>query len=101
MITPALSELQGLLATEDGQKAYIDWISHPVTQKVIAAGRELARPKPLGLEADCHVAYGESMGANNLLDFIASPVGANANKMRGVLPPATYGVKPTKENTNA
>jgi len=96
MKTPALAELHAFLGSKEGQDAYLAWIASPVTQQVIAACRELARPRYA--VTDYAVAYGESIGAHNLLDFMANPIGRAADRMQGTMPPARYGVKPTKEN---
>lgn len=92
MTTPAKTQLDNFLSSDQGQAAYIDWISHPITQMVLAASRELSRPRFPIDRSDCTLAFGECLGANNLLDFITSPTGNAANRMRGTLPPARYGV---------
>ena len=97
MITPALGELKDFLNTTAGEKAYLDWMGHPVTQKVLLAARELARPRPPLTDSDCKVAYGESIGAHNIIDFITNPVGRAADKIRGSLPAPRYGAPDIKE----
>lgn len=98
MIQPAYDELKRALSTPEGEKAYLAWIGHPVTAMFLAAGRELARPKrPLNPD-DSLLAFGESLGANNILDFMISPVGLAVDRMRGVMPVARYGVPANPDN---
>lgn len=97
MYTPAQLELEQFLASKEGQEAYIGWIANPITQRFLAAGRELARPRH-ATTADCAIAYGESLGAHNLLDFMTNPIGRAADRIKGVMPPVRYGVKLEKES---
>jgi hypothetical protein len=94
---PAYAELTGMLSKAEGQKAYLEWIAHPVTQKVIAASRELARPRIPRSPDEIGITLGESLGKNDLLDFMISPTGATSGKMRGELPQVRYGVKPVNK----
>lgn len=99
MYTPAQAELNAFLSSKEGQEAYLLWIANPITQRVIAAGREIARPR-FASSQDCAIAYGESIGANTVLDFLVNPRGRAADKMQGIMPQARYGVK-TKEIEDA
>jgi len=90
-MSTAFNDLQTNLSTPEGQKAYLDWVANPMTFLVLAASRELARPRQVDFQS-APIAYGECMGANRILDFIANPIGL-ADGMRGVLPPARYGAR--------
>jgi len=93
-ISPAYDALLAMLNSTEGEKAYLAWISHPVTAMFISAGRELARPRAPASPAEFPLALGESLGANNILDVMVSPIGRAADRMRGVMPPVRYGVRP-------
>lgn len=91
MSSSGYRELAELLATQEGEKAFIEWVSHPMTLRMLTVGRELSRPRELVVPGDCSIAYGECLGANRLLDFFANPTGRVADRMRGVLPRPRYG----------
>lgn len=99
MHSPARAELDQFLSSKEGQEAYLAWIGSPLTQKVLSAARELARPRYASAQ-DCTIAYGESIGAHTIIDFLTNPLGRAADRMQGIMPPARYGVKP-KETDNA
>lgn len=71
-----VSRVRDLLSTSDGQRQFIEWLSLPLTQELLAAGRELARPRrPSGDNGETtDFTLGRSLGAFEILDFLASPV---------------------------
>lgn len=93
----AYGELRKFVATETGMAAYAAWISDPVTQKVLLAGRELSRPRTPRDITECPLVYGECLGANKLLDFMISPFDQAADGMRGKMPATSYR-SPVKQN---
>lgn len=84
-----------LLSSAEGQRKYLEWIRNDVTQLLLQAARELARPEPL-FSPDASAAlyqHGVSVGANTVIDFLASPESGlrTVASARPVLPEADYG----------
>ncbi len=97
MATTAMEKLTEFLATDEGQKYFMDWLGHPVSQMLFPAARELCRPHAPRTPEESGIRLGECLGANNILDFVTNPYSKAADRIRGTLPPARYGV-PSVEN---
>jgi len=81
----AVDRLQEGFGTAAGQKAYVDWIANPMTQALVAAARELSRPfRPHVADPNAiAMALGETIGANQVLDFLTNPTSHTALRQRG------------------
>lgn len=71
----ALSEMRELMASAEGQKAFLAWYGDDFTQRMLAAARELARPNlPHSADAvQISLYLGSSVGANSIVDFLSNP----------------------------
>ena len=82
-------ELQEHLSGAPGQQAFIEWLESPMTQLVLAAARERAMPRVVvtgqctASEAAIAGLY-RSLGANDVLDFMASPTRSPVGQPVGV-----------------
>ena len=70
-----VERVQRSLHTSDGQRAFLAWFKNETTQLMLAAVRDIARPKGV-LMPDASVSlyeHGRSVGANEVLDFLTHP----------------------------
>ena len=90
----AVGAVQELLKTADGQKAFLEWIKSPVTQKMVAAAREMCQPIPAQPDLTAEYLLGLTVGGNRVLDFFTAPNAAFvAAETGGRMPQPTYGQK--------
>lgn len=76
-----------LLSSAEGQATFLEWTQNELTQLLLLAARELARPRPvIAASPDASTSlyeHGASVRANEILDYLSSPrsgprVGAGA-----------------------
>ena len=83
-----------LLSTTEGQEKFIEWLGDEVTQLMLDAAREMARPLPPRagqIEATQSLfEYGGSVRSHEILDYLANPVAQTSlsgdGKPRGLDP---------------
>ena len=103
-----VDRLQEQLGTADGQKMFVEWYANPTTQLMLAAAREAARPiKEYLSDATAIIGlHGESVGANNILDFLETPwthgrgAGGDLGAERKRPPKPTYGAEGILKETS-
>lgn len=96
-MSSALRRVSDLLSTNEGAKAFLDWLSMDTTQVMLRAARELALPKTV----DGHdptaliLGFGKTLGANEVLDYLCNPADRGAVAMRSApsLGRPTYGAQ--------
>lgn len=83
-------EVLDLLKTSEGQGAFLEWIGNPMTQKMLGAARDRARPR-VSISETSDMSLGRSIGAHDILDFLGLPTsGADIDQRRAALMPS-YG----------
>lgn len=88
----ALGRLKSVLSTADGQKAYLAWMRDGMTEQLLLAGSELAKPESLGDGRGLSAEYllGICVGRNDMLTFLRTlQITATGPKPREIKP--TYG----------
>lgn len=96
-----VERVQKMLSTDDGRTKFLEWLSNEVTQAMIAAARELARPKPPATPVDASsilFSHGACVGANDIVDFISSPLVAVGTGERLREPIPDYGSRKIMES---
>lgn len=86
--------LKNMLKTKEGGKLFLDWFSNEMTQTIIGAARERAKPKsptrPID-SASVLFEHGFCVGANSIVDFMSSPLGAKDDSEGSREPIPDYG----------
>ena len=65
--------VQEMLSSAEGQQKFLDWIGDEFTQLLLSAARERARPWVANGESS-DLSLGRSIGAHDILDFLAYPL---------------------------
>jgi len=93
----ALKRLADMVSTAEGVKNYMTWFEDPITQAMLAAIRELGRPRRPGMGGveTAHLLLGETLGYNGAADFMENP-GSSTSKVGGDIV-ASYGAGPKPE----
>ena len=73
-MTNSQTRVEELLATPEGQRGFLEWLGSDLTQLLIAASRERARPYVSAQESS-DLSLGRSIGANEVLDYMILPMG--------------------------
>jgi len=70
-----MERVADMLATANGQKAFIEWASSDLTMLMLSAARELAHPTlPQSVDAGAlGMALGQSIGAMAVVTYLSSP----------------------------
>lgn len=90
MMKTSEQDVQELLTTAEGQTKFLNWIGDPITQLMLRAGQERARPcRREGESAD--YALGRSEGAFGLVDFLQNPTNYRTESRKTGALKATYG----------
>jgi len=97
-MNPALDEVRKMLSSAEGQKAFVEWSANPVTQRLVAAAKEFAKPvcrlTPGVSMAEASIAaLYKSLGAYDILDFFAAPNRFTEKKLESASPKPTYGAE--------
>lgn len=84
------TRVREFLVSSDGQRKFLEWLDNPVTQMLLAASRERARPMPS--DQGAKYALGLTVGANSVVDYLESPVGSpGVSPLSGLVP--DYGAR--------
>jgi len=89
----ALGRLRKGLASEGGQKAYLDWMRSPMTEQLLLAAAELASPRALeNQEVSAEYLLGHTVGQHEILRFLRtlSTAGNPTSDGRSIIPKPTY-----------
>lgn len=85
-MTYNIDKVREFLASEGGMTSFLEWLGNPVTQLLLAAARERARPRAPYPPFTADYRLGETKGAFDIIDFISSPaIGPDKDE-----PPALY-----------
>lgn len=70
-----IEKVAQILSTEPGQKAFIEWASSDITQRMLAAARELTTPSlPTSSDAGAiGLALGRTLGATAVVEYLTNP----------------------------
>ena len=79
-----------LLASETGRQTFLEWLEHPVTQLMLGAARERAKPKSPYPPVTAEFRLGESKGAFDIIDFLSSPMARHQDAENPPAPQAMY-----------